>query len=621
MVVDETVPDLYGDAMRAYFDHHGIALTVFPVAIGETDKTLRTAGAHRRRVRRLRPGPHRAGAGRRRRPDHRRRRASPARCSAAPPTTSGCPTTLIGLIDASVAIKVAVNHGKSKNRLGAFHASQKVLLDFSFLATLPHRAGPQRHGRADQDRGGRQRAASSSCSRSTARTCSQTRFGHRRRAPRSCARSRGRLTYDAIETMLRLEVPNLQELDLDRVIAFGHTWSPTLELAAGRALLPRARDRHRHGALDDARGAPRLHLRRATGTGSSGLMSRLGLSLDSPLPHPRAAAQGHRRDPADPRRAAARRGAAPDRDVPLRQRPRRRRAGRDAGRAPRGLPRPAAPGPRRGHVPPMSAPPTSTPRPVTPVGHPRRRRSTGSPTGSTAAAGVPDELRADLLAARELAAGLDPYLERCTTPESRGARPARGEDPHARLDAAGPGAGPRAGDALRARRGPGPQDAGRAPRGRGGCSRSGCSPATPRWPWPRRCPTTAGWWPARSTRRSPRFARRCFAESPAGQRGSTSEVGPAGDTLAALAAAGEVFDLVFIDADKAGYLGLPRDAVLDGGPARPARPDLRRQHPDAGRSRGLRRDPTDNGAAIAAFNQPSRPTRASSRCSCRCATA
>jgi demethyl-4-deoxygadusol synthase len=49
------------------------------------------------------------------------------------------PTTLIGLIDASVAIKVAVNHGKYKNRLGAFHASQNVILDFSFLKTLPHK--------------------------------------------------------------------------------------------------------------------------------------------------------------------------------------------------------------------------------------------------------------------------------------------------------------------------------------------------------------------------------------------------------------------------------------------------------------------------------------------------
>ena len=47
------------------------------------------------------------------------------------------PTTLIGLIDASVSIKVGVNHGKHKNRLGAYHASQKVLLDFSLLETLP----------------------------------------------------------------------------------------------------------------------------------------------------------------------------------------------------------------------------------------------------------------------------------------------------------------------------------------------------------------------------------------------------------------------------------------------------------------------------------------------------
>ncbi len=44
------------------------------------------------------------------------------------------PTTLIGLIDASVSIKVAVNHGKYKNRLGAYHASQQVLLDFSLPA-------------------------------------------------------------------------------------------------------------------------------------------------------------------------------------------------------------------------------------------------------------------------------------------------------------------------------------------------------------------------------------------------------------------------------------------------------------------------------------------------------
>ena len=47
------------------------------------------------------------------------------------------PTSLIGLIDASIAIKVAVNHADGKNKLGAFHSHQAVLLDTSFLKTLP----------------------------------------------------------------------------------------------------------------------------------------------------------------------------------------------------------------------------------------------------------------------------------------------------------------------------------------------------------------------------------------------------------------------------------------------------------------------------------------------------
>ena len=43
------------------------------------------------------------------------------------------PTTVIGLIDASVSIKVAVNYGNYKNRLGAYHAPIHTFLDFTFL--------------------------------------------------------------------------------------------------------------------------------------------------------------------------------------------------------------------------------------------------------------------------------------------------------------------------------------------------------------------------------------------------------------------------------------------------------------------------------------------------------
>jgi 3-dehydroquinate synthase len=49
------------------------------------------------------------------------------------------PTTLMGYVDASIGIKSGINFNGSKNRLGAFHPPQKVLLDKSLLKTLPKR--------------------------------------------------------------------------------------------------------------------------------------------------------------------------------------------------------------------------------------------------------------------------------------------------------------------------------------------------------------------------------------------------------------------------------------------------------------------------------------------------
>jgi 3-dehydroquinate synthetase len=49
------------------------------------------------------------------------------------------PTTLMGYIDAAVGIKTGINFNGCKNRLGAFYPPLKVLLDRSFLVTLPRR--------------------------------------------------------------------------------------------------------------------------------------------------------------------------------------------------------------------------------------------------------------------------------------------------------------------------------------------------------------------------------------------------------------------------------------------------------------------------------------------------
>ena len=108
--------------------------------------------------------------------------------------------------------------------------------------------------------------------------------------------------------MLELEVPNLQELDLDRVIAFGHTWSPTLELT------PEVPFFHGHAITIDMAFSTTSPSSAATSPSSERdrifwLMSQLGLALDSPHLTPELLQRGDRLDRADPRRPAARRGA------------------------------------------------------------------------------------------------------------------------------------------------------------------------------------------------------------------------------------------------------------------------------------------------------------------------
>lgn len=278
-VVDHNINRLYGNQMRAYFQHYNIDLTIFPVTITEPTKTIATFESiidafsdfglvRKEPVLIVGGGLVTDVAG--------------FACAAYRRSTNyiRIPTTLIGLIDAGVAIKVAVNHGKLKNRLGAYHAPKKVILDFSFLATLP--TAQVRNGMAELVK-----IAVVSNSEvfellyEHGDELLRTHFGYIDGTP-AIQEVAHRVNYEAIKTMLELETPNLHEIDLDRVIAYGHTWSPTLELAPSVPLY------HGHAVNIDMALSATIASRRGYITTQDrdrilGLMSRIGLAIDHPL--------------------------------------------------------------------------------------------------------------------------------------------------------------------------------------------------------------------------------------------------------------------------------------------------------------------------------------------------
>ena len=213
---------------------------------------------------------------------------------------------------------------------------------------------------------------------------------------------------------------------------------------------------------------------------------------------------------------------------------------------------------------------TRPPRPVTPIGILAAQLEYLSERLAESA-GVDPGLRSELRRASELASGLDPYLSRCTTPESPAlsllARRTQAED-WSRLAGRAPGvqleqemlSGHLEGQTLkflvhltRAER---VLDIGMFT----GYSALAMAEALPAHGVVVACEVDAD---------VADFARRCLDESPDGHKISV-RVAPALATLRQLSAAGERFDLVFIDADKASYLDylnvlLDTDLLAPGG--------------------------------------------------------
>ena len=232
VVVDANVDALFGQAIRAYFDGNDVEHRVLVLEPGEINKTVE-AGM------RVTTAMDDFGVDRRREPVIAigggvlldvvgyacsiYRRATPF---------VRVPTTLIGLVDAGVGVKTGVNANGHKNRLGTYFAAERTLLDRKFLTTLPRRHVS--NGLAEilkialiKDR------ELFDLMEATGEHVLEAKM---QRGPGSVDPAL-EIIDRAIHGMLTELQPNLWEKTLERVVDYGHTFSPSLEMVALPALL------------------------------------------------------------------------------------------------------------------------------------------------------------------------------------------------------------------------------------------------------------------------------------------------------------------------------------------------------------------------------------------------
>jgi len=228
IVLDETVDALYGQQIRHYFVAHGVETHILTLEVSESTKTMRS-------VFNVVDGIDSFGISRRHEPiiaigggvlldivglaASLYRRATPY---------IRVPTTLMGIVDAGIGAKTGVNYSSSKNRLGSYFPPKVVFLDRTFLATLEPRQLSNGVAEILKMALVKDRRLFELLEAHGAQLI-EDRFQISQAAEEVLDRS--------IHGMLEELQPNLWEEHLERLVDFGHTFSPALEMRALPALL------------------------------------------------------------------------------------------------------------------------------------------------------------------------------------------------------------------------------------------------------------------------------------------------------------------------------------------------------------------------------------------------
>ena len=138
------------------------------------------------------------------------------------------PTTLMGLIDAGIGVKTGVNFDSHKNRIGTYHAPQRTYLDTHFLRTLNDRH--MSNGIAEIIKMAiiKDRYLFELLEQSVPRLIADRFFG---------IPAYREILVRATVGMLEELAGNLWESTLERIVDYGHTFSPRLEMAVLPELL------------------------------------------------------------------------------------------------------------------------------------------------------------------------------------------------------------------------------------------------------------------------------------------------------------------------------------------------------------------------------------------------
>jgi 3-dehydroquinate synthetase len=228
VVIDEMVDAIYGESIRNYFAAHGVETHILTLDVSESAKTMESVFA-------VVDGIDGFGISRRHEPiigigggvllDIVGLAASLYRRST---PYIRVPTTLMGIVDAGIGAKTGVNYSSYKNRLGSYYAPKVVFLDRTFLATLEPRE--LSNGLAEilkmalvKDRRLFELLEEHGVE------LIEDRF--------QVSEAAGEVLDRSIHGMLEELQPNLWEETLERLVDFGHTFSPALEMRALPSLL------------------------------------------------------------------------------------------------------------------------------------------------------------------------------------------------------------------------------------------------------------------------------------------------------------------------------------------------------------------------------------------------